>query len=261
MQGSNVLEVHLYSASEWVKDMPHRRGAFTQERMNTRRMQCTYGWDWVARFLTCGLGECSIHTLDDFVILPENVYIVTTDVDDESATVRADVTFSGEYEGRVLEFLIISPDGSVVGRTSKYCQEDFVRVDFDISNPQLWYPLGYGEQPLYTFAIKDGNDFIYSEKIGLRTVKIMQRVDPVGSKNHELCLSVKNEEYDFNTTYSEFVLKINGEKIFCRGANWVPLRILPTSCLSCSTFNMNGFVSRWSRQDETLSFARESSIG
>lgn len=247
LQGSNVLEVHLYSASEWVKDMPQRRGAFTTERMNTRRMQCTYGWDWVARFLTCGLGECSIHTLDDFVILPENVYIVTTDADDESATVRADVTFSSEYEGRVLEFLIISPDGSVVGRTSKYCKEDFVRVDFDISNPQLWYPIGYGEQPLYTFAIKDGNDFIYSEKIGLRTVKIMQRVDPVGSKNHELCPSIKNKEYDFNETFSEFVLKINGEKIFCRGANWVP----------CVPFGMGNIDSR---QTEILELCAEAGV-
>lgn len=247
LQGSNVLEVYLYSASEWVKDMPHRRGAFTQERMNTRRMQCTYGWDWVARFLTCGLGECSIHTLDGFEIMPENVYIVTTDVDDESAAVRADVTFSSEYEGRVLEFLIISPDDSVACRTSKYCKEDFVRVDFDISNPQLWYPLGYGEQPLYTFAIKDGNDFIYSEKIGLRTVKIMQRVDPVGSKNHELCLSIKNKEYDFNETFSEFVLKINGEKIFCRGANWVP----------CVPFGMGNIDSR---QTEILELCAEAGV-
>ena len=247
LQGSNVLEVHLYSASEWVKDMPQRRGAFTTERMNTRRMQCTYGWDWVARFLTCGLGECSIHTLDDFEIMPENVYIVTTDADDESATVRVDVTFSSEYEGRVLEFLIISPDGSVAGRILKYCKEDFVRVDFDVSNPQLWYPIGYGEQPLYTFAIKDENDFIYSEKIGLRTVKIMQRVDPIGSKNHELCLSVKNKEYDFNTTFSEFVLKINGEKIFCRGANWVP----------CVPFGMGNVDSR---QTEILELCAEAGV-
>ena len=38
-QGENALEVRFYSASEWVKDKPLRRGAFTRERMYTRRMQ------------------------------------------------------------------------------------------------------------------------------------------------------------------------------------------------------------------------------
>jgi beta-mannosidase len=247
LQGSNLVEVHLYSASEWVKDMPLRKGAFTRERMNTRRMQCTYGWDWVGRFLTCGLGECKINTLDDFEVLPENVYVVTTEADNESATVSADISFPFDYEGRVLEFLILAPDGSVSCRTLKYCKEDFVRLDFSISAPQLWYPLGYGEQPLYTLVIKDGDDLVYSEKIGLRTVKIMQRIDPAGSKNHELCLSIKNPKYDFNETFSEFVLKINGEKVFCRGANWVP----------CVPFGIGNIDSR---QTELLELCAEAGV-
>ena len=237
----------MYSASEWVKDMPTRHGAFTRERMNTRRPQCTYGWDWVARFLTCGLGQCSIIVFDDFVILPENVYIATIDADDESATVRADLTLPFEYEGRVLEFLILSPDGSVACRTLKYCKEDFIRLDFDVSAPQLWYPIGYGEQPLYTFAIKHGDDLVYSERIGIRTVKIMQRIDPIGSKNYEIALSIKNQKYDFNETFSEFVLKINGEKVFCRGANWVP----------CVPFGMGNIDSR---QTETLELCAEAGV-
>lgn len=247
LQGSNLIEVYLYSASEWVKDMPQRKGAFTRERMNTRRMQCTYGWDWVARFLTCGLGKCSINIPNDFEIMKENVYIVTTEADEESATVRADVTFPFEYEGRVLEFLILSPNGSVACRTLKYCKESLVRLDLDVSAPQLWYPLGYGAQPLYTFVIKDGDTAVYSEKIGLRTVKIMQRVDPVGSKNHELCLSLKNAKYDFNDTFSEFVLKINGEKVFCRGANWVP----------CVPFGMGDIDAR---QTEILELCAEAGV-
>ena len=247
LQGSNFLEVYLYSASEWVKDKPMRRGAFTKERMNTRRPQCTYGWDWVARFLTCGLGQCSIIVFDDFEILPENVYIATIDADDESATVRVDITFNYEYEGRLLEFLILSPDDSVVCRALKYCKEDFIRLDFDVSAPQLWYPIGYGEQPLYTFAIKQGDDLVYSEKIGLRTVKIMQRIDPIGSKNYELARSIKNQEYDFNETFSEFVLKINGEKVFCRGANWVP----------CVPFGMGNIDLR---QTEILELCAEAGV-
>ena len=226
--GENTVELHLYSPSEWVKDMPLHAGAFTRERMNTRRMQCTYGWDWVARFLTCGLGECSLIATEEMEILPENVYIATVDADSESATVKVDITVPMEYEGRVLEFNILSAEKTVVCETTKYCKESFIRLYFDIPSPALWYPLGYGAQPIYTFVVKDNGEAIYSECFGIRTVKIMQLPDAPGSDNHSLCLSIKNADYDFNEAFSGFVLKINGEKIFCQGANWVPC--VPYAC-------------------------------
>ena len=227
-QGNNIVEVRLYSSREWVKDMPLYSGAFTCERMNTRRMQCTYGWDWVARFLTCGLGECSLIIAEDIEIFPENVYIATVEVDDESATVRADITFPFEYGGRILNFTVLAPDQSTVCKVLKYCKEAFVRLDFDIPAPELWYPLGYGSQPFYTLVIGTDDRTLYSEKFGIRTVKIMQLPDHEGSDNYALCLSVKNKEYDFNDAFSGFVVKINGKKVFCRGANWVPC--VPYAC-------------------------------
>ena len=212
IKGKNTIEVHLYSASEWVKDMPLAEGAFTTERLNTRRMQCTYGWDWVARFLTCGIGKCCLRLPEEFEILPENVYIATMDADAQSATVRVDISFPFSYRGRVLEFRILKPDGLLACRRKQYCKEAFVRLDFDIASAQLWYPLGCGAQPLYVFAVYCGDECLYRESFGIRTVKIMQLPDAPGSENHEICLSIKNQEYDLNTEFSGFVLKVNGER-------------------------------------------------
>ena len=247
LQGENLVEVHLYSPSVWVKDMPLRYGAFTRERMNTRRMQCTYGWDWVARFLTCSLGECSLLLPEEGKIFTENVYIATLDIDGESATVRADVCFEQKYSGRILDFEILSPEGKIASAKKKYCAEDFVRIDFDIPAPRLWYPLGYGEQPLYTFLIKDGEGTVYRETFGIRTVKIMQLPDEKGGEVYKRCLEFRNEEYDKNEIFSGFVLKINGKKVFCRGGNWVP-------CVPFTGENVD------SRQSEILELCAEAGV-
>lgn len=231
-EGENLLEVKLYSPVEWVKDMPLHGGAFTCERMNTRRTQCTYSWDWVARFVTCGLGKCWIETYEEEELFTDDVYIVTLDADSESATVRADVGFAEKYNGRLLTFSLIAPDGKTACKVERFCKEPFIRTYFDVPNPQLWYPLGYGEQPLYTFILSDGDKVVYTEKIGVRTVKIMQLPDEEGSVNYEKCLSVKNKEWDFNEAFSGFILKVNGVKISCKGANWVPCEPFTTGDVS-----------------------------
>ena len=54
LPGENVLTVKFSSPTRRVAGLPPRPGAFTTERLYTRRMQCTYGWDWVARYVTEG---------------------------------------------------------------------------------------------------------------------------------------------------------------------------------------------------------------
>ena len=54
-KGDNTIEIRFRSPIKEVEGLPLRNGAFTRERMNTRRIQCTYGWDWVERFVTMGI--------------------------------------------------------------------------------------------------------------------------------------------------------------------------------------------------------------
>ena len=221
-RGKNTLEVRFYSPVLWVEGRPEKEGAFTIERMHTRRMQCTYGWDWVARFVTVGLGEAYVCLYESDELSTDNVYIATLDADSECACVRVDVGFEGDYRGRVLDFVILSPEGDIAARIQRYCQEPLIRTDFDVVLPRLWYPLGYGEQPIYTFLLKDGEKVIYSESFGIRTARILQMPDEVGSRSYKKCLSIKGKYFDFNESFSSFTLKINGKKIYCKGANWVP---------------------------------------
>ena len=74
-----------------------------------------------------------------------------------------------------------------------------------VANPQLWWPAGHGEQPLYTLEVsltRNGETLdTWTSRIGLRQVRLDTELDDIGSK---------------------FILEINGKPIFCKGANWIP---------------------------------------
>jgi len=47
--------VRFFSPIKAVEGKEKLVGNFTTERLHSRRMQCTYSWDWVERFVTCGI--------------------------------------------------------------------------------------------------------------------------------------------------------------------------------------------------------------
>ena len=221
--GENNVRVYIKSPISAVDGMPTHPGAFTRDRMRTRRIQCTYGWDWVARFISCGIGNAEIEIKKERELTVKSAYIVTESIDSDSAGMLVDLAFPEEYDGGVITVRVLSPDGEAVYEKRRYCDESLVRLRFDIPNARLWYPHGYGEQPIYTLTVEsEEGEILHRESFGIRTVKIMQLPDREGSEYFEKCKKIKNPKYDFNDSHSGFILKINGKRIFCHGANWVP---------------------------------------
>ncbi|MBP3479750.1 MAG: hypothetical protein J6K03_09795, partial [Oscillospiraceae bacterium] len=224
MHGKNLLSVHFTSPITAVKDMPRYNGAFTTERMNTRRPQCTYGWDWVARFVSCGIcGDVEIRTYKKNEIRIASTYVYTKYADSDSAEIGMDLTFDDLSADGIVNLSVLSPSGTECACLSRYCDEKFIQICMDIPKAKLWYPRGYGRQPLYTLIIRDENGSELSREVfGIRIAKIMQLPDEKGSEAYEKCQSIRNKTYDQNERHSGFILKINGKRILCMGANWVP---------------------------------------
>lgn len=223
--GKNELKVHFYSPVEAVKDFPERAGAFTTERMNTRRMQCTYGWDWVARFLTCGISKPVYLMFDnDFEI--DNVYIYTSTSDSFGAVVDVHGETRNYKDGKMVYINVYSPSGEKLFEKKECLATKFFVETICIENPQLWYPNGYGEQPLYLFEISSEDDILFSQKFGIRTVRIIENRDEAGSEYYNKCIEIKQnpsaDEYDRNDEFCGFILAVNGIKIMCKGSNYVP---------------------------------------
>jgi len=225
--GENTLSVYFRSPVREVQGREEYPGAFTCERMHTRRIQCTYGWDWVARFVTCGIWrDAYLECADGFEI--KNTYIYTENICGDLAQIVVEAELENYEDGSFIELNIKAPDGETIYNHRYFCKESYFKQYIDIPNAQLWYPAGYGEQPLYTLEI--GNK-VY--RFGIRTVIIEQRPDEKGSAYYSKCLEIKDSVsgavYDHNETFSGFRLLINGTPIMCKGANWVPCEPFPSA--------------------------------
>ena len=76
-----------------------------------------------------------------------------------------------------------------------------------LENPRLWWPRGYGEQNLYTVKMEllCGDEVLdtRTDTIGIRKIVIEHKMLPDDA--------------------GEFLVRINGCPILCKGSNWVPL--------------------------------------
>ena len=223
-QGGNTLRIVFHSPIERTKGAPIRIASFTKERVYTRRLQCTYGWDWTMRFVTCGIPK-SCYLVFDNNPRSADTYIYTDQIDEFGAQLVCDTRFVHYENGLTYTITLEDPQGNPVYANTRYCEESWHREYITVENPQLWYPVGYGEQPLYTLKITCGQE-VLRHTVGIRTVKILQIADKPGTENYELCRKLKEtasgKEWDFNESFSCFTPVINGKRIFCKGADWAP---------------------------------------
>lgn len=225
--GENTLTVYFHAPIRMVEGLEKRSGAFTTERMHTRRIQCTYGWDWVARFVTCGIyRDVYLDCNDAFAV--KNAYIYTDNIIGTTAQIVVEAEFIRYEAGAMVAMEILDPDHQVIYHHDWYRKEAELKTHITIPNAKLWYPTGYGEQPLYTLKLGE-----QTYPFGIRMVTVIEEPDAVGSEYYETCLRIKDtvsgKIYDQNTEFSGFLLTVNGLPIMCKGANWVPSEPFPSA--------------------------------
>ena len=114
-------------------------------------------------------------------------------------------------ESQTARMYVISPDGVTLTAMSKVSDGE-AELHIEVENPQLWWPNGYGEQPLYAIRVHleaggvalDTRDY----QLGLRTIELRQEGDKWGQ-----C----------------FAFIVNGVPVFAKGANWIPAEFISHS--------------------------------
>ncbi len=233
----NTLEIDFIPYQEMIVGKPlHFPAAFNRsDRVHVRRMQCTFYWDWVNRFITFGPWR-SVKLISYPAGHIESLFAYTHDIARSSASINLHLNTDAAQERAIAaaDLVITDPKGVAVWEERRFGIIDrHMRLQADIRSPLLWWPVGYGDQPLYTatLTLYDAAGEVLDEastRFGIRTVRIEQLKDIPHSKEHEMTLALRGEnDRAGERVGTSFLLLINGERIFCKGGNWVPADPFP----------------------------------
>lgn len=196
-----------YTEAEAVREaVGERPGAYAEPYQFVRKMACSFGWDWGPTLVTAGIwrpvrlehwSSARIAGVRPRVTVEDGAGLVELAVEveragDDAAPLAVEATVGGARARAEL-------DGT----------RGAVRLR--VPDVRLWWPQGYGEQPLYDveLTLVQGGETLdrWQRRIGFRTVELDTSADAHGTG---------------------FTLVINGERLFARGVNWIPDDVFPS---------------------------------
>lgn len=167
----------------------------------------TYGWDFCTRLIPLGIWrDVYIDYQQDAAI--EDLHLISDlDIPNKKAVLSAEIKLTASVTNCPALVTLTHPDGTKEEQTVTI-NADTARVDFPISNPQLWYPNGMGQQPLYTVTVTLADNWdSRTAHTGLRKIT-WSRAEGAGEDA------------------LEYTAYVNGRRVYLQGYNWVPVRQL-----------------------------------
>ncbi|MDR1906445.1 MAG: glycoside hydrolase family 2 protein, partial [Clostridiales bacterium] len=175
-----------------------------------RKAQYHFGWDWGPQLPPSGISGNIFLRAANKAVLDGVTFKQVHTQDGVSLNIRAEIKYITPAAGLSkynLQLELIMPSGE----TFLYGMDalgNAAETTIEIKNPMLWQPNGLTDretQPLYRInvylqsggAVLDSKDY----NIGLRTIELDTGATTLGS---------------------DFAFKVNGRKIFAKGANWIP---------------------------------------
>lgn len=211
-KGENELLVHILPAVLEARKYPIAAQnsilKYNYESLVIRKATHMFGWDICPRIVSAGLWR-EVKVVQKKVERIEDVFLWVDGIADGKAVCVA--TFDVEIGRRPVKPYEVRLEG-VCGKSRFSVSQKLWyihgRMKFEIENPALWWPRGYGEANQYAITatlLKDGEivDAI-SFRQGLRTVEL------------------KYDQYIAGDAEAEFCFIINGRRVYVKGTNWVP---------------------------------------
>ncbi|MFG1847174.1 glycoside hydrolase family 2 protein [Micromonospora carbonacea] len=214
--GANTLTVRFDSPYRYAEAHRDRLGdrpnAYPEPFHFIRKTACNFGWDWGPTLVTAGIWQdiglhawstARLATVRPLVTVADGVGRVEVVVEIERAAAGQATSAGQAADGPV------TVRATVAGAAAEAvvaAGERTAALTVEVRDPALWWPRGYGDQPLHpldvTLHAADGRELdAWSRRIGFRTVRLDTAPDAHGSA---------------------FTLVVNDVPVFVRGANWIP---------------------------------------
>ncbi|MFG3497704.1 glycoside hydrolase family 2 protein [Streptomyces sp. NPDC047928] len=206
------LEVRFTSAYEEAEAVRavtgDRPNVYPQPSQYIRKMACAFGWDWGPTLVTAGIWRPVRLERWSTARIARVRPLVTVERGTGHVDVHLDVERTRRGEGHPL--VARASVAGVLAETVVEGGEAVLRLR--VPEPRLWWPRGYGEQPLYDLELTLTDDTggvldTWHRRIGFRTVVLDRSPDEHGTG---------------------FTLVVNGVRTFARGVNWIPDDVLPS---------------------------------
>ena len=210
--GENNIRILFKSTLQYIKDYKYEENkkikfvscGVMEGNQLIRKAHSMFGWDWGAQLPDAGIfRDIELEAYSEAAF--EDIRI---DQLHSENTVKLSLHTKLqmlEEKAYMIQVRALNPEGEVISNESSQAKQADTLQELTIHNPKLWWPNGFGEQPLYTIQIELLSDErVIDQKeytIGLRTLTVSQEKDEWGS---------------------EFSFQINGVKIFTKGANYIP---------------------------------------
>ncbi|WP_030154649.1 glycoside hydrolase family 2 protein [Glycomyces sp. NRRL B-16210] len=208
-EGANTLTVRFAAPVPEAEARAERNGSLPSvnhhEYNQIRKMACSFGWDWGID--VAGAGIWKPIGLDSWSgarvasVRPLVDVVANADGHDGILNAHIDIERAGDDGDVEVAVALTGPDGDVVRATGTVpAGSDAAVVSLTVPRVRRWWPVGHGDQPLYEVDVTAGEGS-WSGRVGFRTVELDTAPDAAGAP---------------------FDLKVNGERILVRGANWIP---------------------------------------
>jgi beta-mannosidase len=212
--GSNQLVVSFDSTVKYITDQQEKREMAGVSQAipggpHVRTAPCQFGWDWGPQLPPIGIWkDIRLEAYNQARI--QDVHLRQRHTD-SAVFISVDLTVDS-WEDAPFNALITVERGENLFKAQSEVTGDKTHLQIPITNPELWWPNGYGEQPLYNVSIElqDGQGQTLDEwhyRLGLRTLELVQEPDEWGRS---------------------FTFVVNGVPIFAKGSNWIPADSFPT---------------------------------
>lgn len=171
-------------------------------RAVTRKPQYQFGWDWGPSLPSMGIsGPVSLWEVNGPRVIHASVHTVSANSSEAMLKVQYEV--ESTYAQKV-QLDVQAAGGKASASTQLNVGTTTVETLLEIKNPQRWWPRELGEQTL--------TPVICSLNLGTTTLTDTLHT---GIRTVELDTSKADQG-------QQFMLKVNGVPLFCKGANYIP---------------------------------------